>query len=196
MEHPSTIHTEQVLLHALKHHLPTLADFVREAYTQAAEQFMPAIKTLGASQFDLYTGAMSVQDIISHSLLQLRQEGICTRQTYGHWIDAHNGYATLSLPDGSGWTLRYIDHERFVHLHPSRYALHTTRIKANAMKTICCYMLTYGWQAAAPHITQLNEVRDSLLHLSPLKLLAADEEMMKVYRLLREALLQSKDLWP
>ena len=143
---------------------------------------------MGASRFDLYTGALSVEAITAGTAAQLNASGVISERNYRDWISENSGYQVIRLSDGSEWTLRYVNKPAFVHLHPSRYALHTVRIKANAMKTVCCYFLLQGWHEAAPDREMLNNIRTTWLHLSPISLRDGNEEIIKVYTLVRNGL--------
>jgi hypothetical protein len=166
---------EHILFHPFKHHLSFIAAAIRSGEAHAA------LKTLGASQFDLYTGAYSEASIRSQVAALLSSH---TRTTYQEWIAANNGHRALVLPDGSGWTLRYLEQERFVHLHPARYASHTVRIKANAMKTVVALLLA-GY--TVPEAAVINLVRKEI-DLSPVAEDGDYAEINKVFRLLLQQL--------
>jgi hypothetical protein len=182
------IRPADVLFHPLKHHLPTIAGFIQTGAQRSLTDSLKQLKTIGASQFDLYMGQLAAADIAVETVEQLKTIGLVTEQQYHEWTAGNNGYRTIFLSDGSEWTLRYLPQPAYVHIHPSRYALYTMRIKANAMKTVCCYLLLRGWQDPRPDIGVLNEIRTRHLGLSPVSLQNGNDEIMKVYGLLRAAL--------
>ncbi len=177
------IKTDNILFHALKHHYATVQSFLANPPDER-EQQLYAIRTFGGSQFDLYNGLLSVANVEAETLQQLKGLGIEGKTAYHSWIAAHQGYRTISLSDGSCWTLRYIDHPAYIHLHPSRYSPHTIRIKANAMKSIVCYLLWHPDHKYQLNIPLLNHIRQHDLHLSPIASNANTEELQKVLQLL------------
>jgi hypothetical protein len=179
-----------ILFHPLKHHLHTITAFIKAGSQRSLDDSLKQIKTMGASQFDLYTGALTVENIAGETAALLHEAGIYSEQQYHDWITGSGGYRTVFLSDGSEWTLRYLPQPAFVHVHPSRYALYTIRVKANAMKTVCCYLLLQGWHESLPDMTVLNQFRTGLLELSPVNLQNANEEIIKVYALLKNELMK------
>ncbi|RAJ80166.1 hypothetical protein CLV59_105274 [Chitinophaga dinghuensis] len=177
------IETDNILFHALKHHYAAVQSFLAHPPV-GQEQQLYAIRTFGGSQFDLYHGKLSVAAIEAETVAQLSQQGIQEKTTYHSWIASHRGYRTITLSDGSNWTLRYIDHHAYIHLHPSRYSPHTIRIKANAMKSIVCYLLWHPEYKNHLNIPLLNHIRQHDLHLSPIATNGNTEELQKVLQLL------------
>ncbi|XZF16526.1 hypothetical protein ACTHGU_10320 [Chitinophagaceae bacterium MMS25-I14] len=175
---------EQVLFHSLKHHCQALVTFIQQGIARPLPENLPVIKTMGASQFDMYTGFLSVEDIEAEVVEMLHLQLHDTREKYRGWLDAHGGYRTVILSDSSDWTLRFAERFDFVHIHPSRYSPYTVRIKANAMKTVMIYLLSQGWQKAVPDFDMLNRLRGEYLSLSPVLAGGNNDELFKVYRLI------------
>ncbi|RAI97547.1 hypothetical protein LX64_05055 [Chitinophaga skermanii] len=179
------MHPSKILFHPFKHHLATINAFITSHQGQLP-QHIQTVKTLGASQFDCYTGMLTVEELEAQTGEQLRLLHIHTKEEYAAWIAEHDGYREITLSDGATWTLRMIDKPNFVHLHPSRYAKHTVRVKANAMKTLVCCMMMEA--AATLDIERLNFYRANFLQLPPLVEQGNHEEILKVYALLKRAL--------
>lgn len=177
------LNPEHIILHALKHHLQTVLDFISSNKGTSLTALLPFIKTMGASQFDLYTGHLSTDTIKKKVTDQLLRTGHCTQQAYREWIAGNHGYRTLVLSDKSGWTLRFIDKPAFIHVHPSRYSVHTIRVKANAIKSVLCYLIAEEVTQVVD-VTKLNQLRTQYLQLSPVSAIENKEEISKVYRLL------------
>lgn len=172
----------QVLFHPLKHHLATLQALIRHSRKADPAEQIAQLKTLGASQFDLYTGVYSVAELKAITAEMLYTQGLRDENDYRQWIVDNGGFRTIQLPDESNWTLRYLQRNDFVHLHPSRYSPRTLRIKANAMKSVAAYLLL---KPGAPlDIQQLNAVRKNFLELSPITAAGNYDEIHKVYLLL------------
>lgn len=138
--------------------------------------------TIGASQLDLYTGELSVSSIETFVTNYLQQKNIAGKQAYQNWIYEETDYKLISLPDSSGWTLRFLDEEQFVHVHPSRYSLNTIRVKANVLKTCLCVLLFEKEDEI--NNTVINHYRKKYLQLPPVNEKFAHAEIEKVLRLL------------
>ncbi len=103
---------------------------------------------------------------------------------YKNWLDQNNGFRELIISDSSIWTLRIIDKESYIHIHPSRYSDHTIRLKANTLKTVLC---TYLFEEADSFLFDpfvINLYRQKYLGLSPIKLLGNHNEMESTFNLL------------
>ncbi|MFB6456212.1 hypothetical protein ACE38W_13150 [Chitinophaga sp. Hz27] len=180
--------TRQILFHHLKHHISSVQHFIQSSLP--IENKLHTIKTFGGSQFDMYTGPLEVEDILQEVLQILIQQGVTSRTIFETWINANKGFREVTLSDKSSWTLRIQPAPAvadpgaaFVHLHPSRYAVNTIRIKANAMKSIVIYLL-FATDTATLHTDQLNIFRENYLDLSPLDVTGNVEELKKVFALL------------
>ena len=169
-----------ILFHSLKHHLARIRQFVIDYQNNVNGQTILLIKSLGQSQFDLYLGALTIEQILKETSSFLLDNNFITRLYYKSWVEANQGYRQITLSDNSTWTLRFLDQPKFVHIHPSRYAQHTTRIKANAMKTAILLQL---FERELSY-ESINEVR-KLLELSPVSLRADLSGMEKAYGLLK-----------
>ncbi len=173
--------TDNILFHYFKHHLTYI-----KAWMQNNSSLNPgaitAIKTLGNSQLDMYSGQLSVNNILEEVSSHLQAGGINDIIEYRQWID--DGFRLCTLSDGAGFTLRFINHEKFAHIHPARHTPHALRIKANALKSMICYMLLTNNNEPI-NIKLLNEIRQQYLQLSPVAAYSEINEMEKVFRLLQ-----------
>jgi hypothetical protein len=176
-----------ICFHSLKHYLPAVVSFIKSNDGNATTA-MAQLKTLGASQFDLYTGTLRLEEIWQQTVNWLHQQQYFTEAAYARACSEHGGYKVFNLSDASGWTLRYLPRPDFIHLHPSRHVPHTQRIKANTMKTACAGMLYAGWQNELPDIALLNQLRVNFLDLPPLAATADLAALQKIYGLLRQGL--------
>lgn len=172
-----------ILLHALKHHYASVLDFIVQHRNRPLYTLLPQVKSLGASQFDMYTGALPVADLKAAIIAWLAQHGHADARSYYQWITAGKGHRTIVLPDESAWTLRFVQREDFVHVHPARYSPFTIRIKANAMKTAVLYLLAVE-QYQRVEIPEMNNLRKTWLDLSPLPVSGMPDELAKVFSLL------------
>lgn len=172
--------TELILFHHFKHHLGFLKEWVAANAGNADAGVIAAMKTLGSSQLDMYCGGLTVNEILQQCSIFLQQQGINNIAQFKQWVGSN--YKLFTLTDGSGFTIRYIDHIKPVHIHPSRHVPHTMRIKANALKTAVCYVLQNG-NAGAVSISTLNTLRKQYLELSPVSEKTAVSEIEKAIKL-------------
>ena len=123
-----------ILFHHFKHHLGYIKTWMSDNTGNSSPETITTIKTLGGSQLDMYCGHLSVDCILEEVSVYLHGEGINDIIEYNQWID--NDFKLCTLSDSSCFTLRFINHEKFVHIHPARHAPHTLRIKANALRAL------------------------------------------------------------
>ncbi|HVX52085.1 MAG TPA: hypothetical protein VHB48_18140 [Chitinophagaceae bacterium] len=170
-----------ILFHPFKHHLAYIKQWIAAATGNISSETMQTIKTIGSSQMDMYCGVLTVDEIIQQVAGNLQLAGINTAQQAKHWLG--NGYKLVTLNDGSSFTLRYINNSRPVHIHPSRYAPHVVRVKANALKTAICYRLLYA-NKDKTDTSIINTIRMQYLRLSPVAGKQGIAEIEKAIRLL------------
>src|SRR5262249_49932960 len=90
--------------------------------------------------------------------------------------------------DNSRWVLRLGDEaDRYVHVHPARWAPETLRVRANVLKTAVLVLAYVGIHGGDPlDLTVLNEVRRQFLGRWPLgKVAAGDQGIAAVLDALR-----------
>lgn len=156
-----------ILLNLLKHHAGALKQFLEQE--PDAEQVRKALRRIGHSQMDLYYGTLSPAQLGREALDCLTAGSVNDPEAYIAWLRPHH-YKTFTCSDGSAWVFREGQGERYVHLHPGRYSLHTVRIKASTLKTAAILyrhirMHQLPWPAPRAAI---NALRTSELALSPL----------------------------
>ncbi len=171
---------EYFLFHHFKHHLQSLRAWVTAHADNVSDETIRTIKSLGSSQLDMYCGNLTVDEIIQQGAAFLQQQGIDNVAQFAEWVG--NSYKLFTLTDGSSFTMRYIENIKPAHIHPSRHALGTVRIKANALKTAVLYVIAYGNNPL--DIAALNALRVQYLGLSPVAGKHGIEEIEKAMRLL------------
>lgn len=175
---------EPILLHLLKHHLGYIQAYVRLALARPLPELALELRTIGSSQLDLYLGPLQPAQLAQEVLEQLQTQRVLSRGAYLTYLGT-SGYRSLTLSDGSIWTLRWgLQPHRHVHLHPSRYALHTLRIKANHLKTAIVVHIAANQQNAAISLALVNQVRAQWLQLPPVIGYTSSEGLGKVLTLL------------
>jgi hypothetical protein len=181
-----------VLLNTWKHH----AGALRQAIAEAVRAGEPGLQTLagqliviGTELMDLYVGPLSPVAIADRVLQTLRADNRLSLDAYRAWLQQNGGYAVLTFPeDHSRWVLRLGDEaDRYVHVHPARWAPETLRVRANVLKTAVLVLAYIGIHGGDPlDLTVLNEVRRQFLGLSPLgKVAAGDQGIAAVLDVLR-----------
>ena len=133
-----------VFFNAGKHHFPEMAQrIIRYAQSEEdQEEFLiKRIKDLDGVT-DIYIGKLSPQDIQDEVFEFVRSQNITDIGSYRHYLETQGNikrfgyYYQYTLSDTSIYTLRLIEDESYVHIHPARYSPNTFRIRGNTLKTI------------------------------------------------------------
>lgn len=164
-----------VWFNAWKHHRGFLCQQINQyspSEQGALNNFFTSLNLLGSSVSDLYTGELSVAAIREEIVAEVRKLGVDSAEDYVTWIQQSEGfYQELILRDGSCWTLLIGNkQEYFIHIHPSRYSLHSIRVKTTLMRTALALLI---WKkhfslSETDHLI-INRIRREHLALSPLK---------------------------
>jgi hypothetical protein len=177
------MNADNILFNALKHH----RGFIRRQLLDVTIGALPEqLKILGNSQMDIYYGVLEVGAICDEVIVILTSKGLTDETSYLQWLGDCDGYAAITLSDGSRWILlRGIEPGRYIHLHPARYSPYSIRVKATVLKTAlaCIVALPEG---TLPDLATLNRIRVSLLELSPVKGLEQCEHLLKVMAMLQD----------
>jgi hypothetical protein len=171
-----------VLFNTWKHH----AAFLRLQIQAASAAGDAGLDTLaarlvvvGTELMDLYTGRLSPADIGAAVVAELRAQKRLDLPAFRAWVAAEGGYRVLTFAaDGSRWVLRLGDEgDRYVHVHPARWAPQTCRVRANVLKTAVLVLAHGGVHGGDPlDRAHVNEVRRRYLGLAPVgKELAGDQ---------------------
>ncbi len=160
-----------VILNGWKHHQGFLILQIQKwasAHERTFPLFIAKLKMLGDSQFDLYTGKMSPEEIVHDLTTTLKGFKAYEFDSYTRWIESSTQlFWQLSVSDDSEWTLRKGDSEDFyIHIHPARYSKHTQRFKANPLRTALATLIMANMRHEKPGLQLMNEVRRNYLALS------------------------------
>jgi hypothetical protein len=181
-----------ILLNTWKHHADTLRLRIREAAAAgpaAVDDLAENLVVMGTVLMDLYLGDLSPWAIGESVLVLLRRDNRLSLPAYRAWIEEGSGYRTVIVPeDSSQWVLRRGDEaDRYVHVHPARWAPKTCRVKANVLKTavmVLAYTAVHGGDPL--DVALVNRVRREYLKLAPLgRDLADDQGIGQTIHLLR-----------
>lgn len=164
--------TDCIRFNTLKHHYRYFCSRLEQWKKYPWERVALEIQELGANQFDVYTGALSPDEIAGEISLILTHCGVASKETLAKWL-GKKGYHTLELSDGSKWVVRLgEDPVRYIHLHPGRLQKLVQRIKASHLKTaVALYMeADYAGTGTDEEATRrINRVRTARLGLSPVR---------------------------
>lgn len=179
---------EPVLFHPLKHHLLYIRQFIRSASLYPEAGIKARLQTIGASQLDLYTGRLTPYCIGQEVVAFLNAYHILQAEAFREYLaETENSYRVINLSDGTDWILRWgVQDNRYVHLHPGRYAKNTLRIKATTLKTAIAFLIATFITKAEINIDLINRARVDLLGLSGVKDLNASEGLMRLIALLQD----------
>ncbi len=160
-----------VLLNGWKHHQHFLLDQVRK-WVIKPEQLFPLfvakLNMLGESQFDIYSGKLLPEEITHDITETLIGFDVYEPEAYRNWIERSNQmFWQVTVSDGSEWTLRQgEDEDYYIHIHPARHALYTSRLKANPTRSALCTLVYAAMRKEKPGMILLNKVRTEYLGLS------------------------------
>ncbi|HEY7158819.1 MAG TPA: hypothetical protein VH575_33045 [Gemmataceae bacterium] len=163
-----------VLLNTWKHHAAALRHEVRktvQAGASALDELANHLVVIGTELMDLYMGHLSPAEIGSKVLAQLQTEDRVSLPAYRNWLSASGGYGVLTFDeDGSRWVLRMGDEtDRYIHVHPARWAPRTCRVRANVLKTAVMVLAHVGVHGGDPmELARVNAVRAAYLGLAPM----------------------------
>jgi hypothetical protein len=180
-----------VLLNTWKHHAAAIRRRLRlisQEGEPALTELQQQLLVIGTELMDLYIGELLPSEIASKALAGLKEQNRIDLDAYRAWIQTGGGYRVEIFPeDSSQWVLRMGDEgDRYVHVHPARWAPATRRVRANVLKTaimVTAYVAVKGGNAT--DIKLINAVRKQYLGLSPIGRLSGDEGLGLVLEDLR-----------
>ncbi|MBC5776018.1 hypothetical protein H8S95_18220 [Pontibacter sp. KCTC 32443] len=177
-----------VLFHPLKHHLGYIRTFISNHVRNRQQEIAPALQSIGRSQLDFYTGHLSPASIASEVILYLDRHQLLQPDAYLSYLSGRdNHYQTITLSDGTDWVLRWgVITDRYVHLHPARYASQTIRVKAVSLKTAIAATIAAQQLNTSIDLQLVNHVRAQWLYLPPLTVLTPTEGAGKLIVLLNQ----------
>jgi hypothetical protein len=183
-----------VLLNTWKHHAPALRQRIREtvqAGAPALDRLASRLVVMGTELMDLYTGRFTPAEIGEKVCAALAAEGRLALPAYRAWLAASGGYGVVTFAeDDSRWVLRLGDEaDRYLHVHPARWAPATYRVRANVLKTAVLVLAHVGIHGGDPLARDVvNLVRGRYLGLAPVgRDLAGDQGLGKILTVLRGA---------
>lgn len=149
------------------------------------DEIISIMRSINSNQVDMYTGELSPEEIIMSIDLELKQKQAYKKPDFIGWLN-NAEFQLITLSDSSVWIVRLgLEDDRYIHFHPARNSSNAVRIHGNSWKTAVVIKLLY------PDLTDLNlplinEIRQSILELSPVKDLRGSSRLYKALELLED----------
>jgi hypothetical protein len=182
-----------VLFNCFKHHAREIAARITASVAagEPTAAFAERLIVLGTGDqpSDLYLGAAAPADLAAEATTRLADAGAGDRGAFTRWVGEAGGYRTLTFGDGCDWVFRVGDvPDRWVHMHPGRYATHTIRAKTIHLRTAVTALHAAGATGADPFALDLvNAARADHLGLPPIPDLPRDVGLGRIIGLLQNA---------
>ena len=155
--------------------------FIRDHRIRPLTGLRKELLSIGDGLMDVYYGPLLPEQICREVEQQLTLAGHWEYSRFSDWLQANKGFRTITLSDDSEWVLREgHEAERYIHIHPGRYAMHTFRIKAGTLKTAIGAVLFQQQEKRSLTLDLLNQLRTEYLDLSPVKTMIKGEAYRKV----------------
>jgi hypothetical protein len=161
------------LFNTWKHHAAALRreiDKSVQAGASGLDELASQLIVIGTELMDLYIGRLTPAEIGEKVLAALRAERRLAVSAYRAWLAASGGYGVLTFAeDGSRWVLRMGDEtDRYIHVHPARWAPETRRVRANVLKTAVMVLAHVGlYGGDVMERARVNTIRSQYLGLAP-----------------------------
>ena len=177
-----------ITFNAYKHHFRFLKWQINKWKQQEWRAVEKELHTLGENLLDFYIGELQVITICEEVSGYFKHEKIFDFEAFRIWL-GNAEYRKIELSDHSQWVIKKsINPQRYIHIHPAKYDLHTLRIRAVTLKTVCALQIRsiVIQESMKVNLQQVNNIRKEFLHLSPIKSLSYNEGIFKVWRMFEE----------
>jgi hypothetical protein len=175
-------------LNCWKHHAGFIKNQILSVTSvEEIEKLNSSLRKIGELQMDLYLGKFLVEEISNQIIKTLKREKTFSFEDYKKWLyKDRKGYQLVKLMDKSIWTLRLGENEqRYIHIHPGRYSLHTIRVKATTLKTaILALCFEQVGEMKSINTEAVNHIRKKYLNEPPIKSLSKASGLMRLIGLL------------
>lgn len=173
---------KSILFNSWKHHAGYIISQLKQAEKLGWEYFAQEVKAIGNNQMDLYLGDLTAEEIGREIPEILQANNIHSKEAYEEWItETGQQFRLLTLSDESVWTLLWsVGTERYMHIHPARYSLHTRRARGTVLKTVIMSHAYAKVEHKSIDISLINQVRKEILGLSPIQHLKPKEGLGKM----------------
>ena len=154
-----------------KHHFHFLLNEIDEWKTMDWDFGHKQIIGIGNNLIDFYLGYLMIEQITRETLTILESMQIRSEKQYNAWL-GYSKWRKISLSDQSEWILKEGGlSERYIHIHPAKYSIHTIRVKVNTLKTVLALVSRSSLIQSPPRedLFTVNKIRTEMLNLCPLK---------------------------
>jgi hypothetical protein len=175
-----------------KHHAGFIAHRIKMIKSiETLDELKFYLLKIGESQMDLYFGKHSPEKITKQIIDSLNRKKAFSSEQFQNWLAREEkNYQLVELKDRSVWTLRLGEEpERYVHIHPGRYSLHTVRVKATTLKTaimILCFR--HAGEIKSIETETVNFIRMKYLNEPPIKSFSNASGLGRIINLLSKKL--------
>jgi len=187
MEEKYAVHLP-IHFNCLKHHTGFIKQQIASVKSgKNVEEISKHLLRIGESQMDLYIGKLSPLIISKQIISRLKKDGYLYYDEYLAWLmNDGDDYKLIPLSDKSIWTLRISENkERYVHIHPGRYSLHTIRVKATTLKTAIMILCSVkAGEIKSIETETVNYIRKKYLNDPPLKTFSKASGLGRMIQLL------------
>ena len=175
-----------ILMNPWKHHKNYICRQIKNYSLKKDTGFKELKKNLlqtGKSQMDIYTGELSLPQIMQNVSVELFNQNIVDKASYINWLRQFGkDYRIIQLRDNSQWALRLSDNnEKFIHIHPARNSINTVRARAVTLQTAIAAIIFSRIKSVNPvDINIINEARKKYLGESPIKAIYKNSGLGKI----------------
>ena len=169
-----------ITFNPMKHHLCFIISEAEELKSRSIEEILDKLLVIGDNLMDLYTGKLSVDEILTEIQSVLNRLDVFTHEDYCRWISGSD-YKKLMLSDSSVWVLkRSVNDENFIHLHPGKRSEFTCRVRGSTLKTVVACWAKGKLPEKPNQLDEVNQIRCNWLNLSPVKALQPGKGILKL----------------
>ena len=179
-----------VMFNPYKHHFHFLLNEIKRwkqcEWAEISKELLP----IGNNLVDFYTGTLSIHEICTETLYFFRNQKIVLRDDFIKWLQTSE-WKKIELSDHSKWLIKCgNDDERFIHVHPAKFSMHSVRVRATTLKTVIALMVCEITISPVHknNLLAVNTIRKEKLELSPIKSLHnADSGIMRLWQQFEDA---------
>lgn len=172
-----------LLFNPQKHHLHFIQQQIGGWQSLSREQTMDDLNKIGNNLLDLYFGDLTVDQICCELIQTLEKNNQLKKDQYIKWLGPKE-FNKIRCSDGSDWLAKKGNlPERFVHIHPAKNSLFTTRVRGTTLKTIIAlfiYEIKFD-KNIKTNLVAVNSIRKEYLDLSPVKSLQANKGILRLW---------------
>ncbi len=175
-----------VTFNPMKHHLCFIISEALKLKFSSMDEISDKLIVIGDNLMDLYTGKLTVDEILAEIQSVLNSLNVFTREDFCGWISGSD-YKKLMLSDSSVWVVKLsVSDKNYIHLHPGKKSEFTCRVRGSTLKTVvACF--ANGKLPEKPHeLNEVNQIRHNWLNLSPVKTLQPGKGILKLAALFKQ----------